>query len=247
MDRIGNNRAELEGDNARHLTQVLRVEAGQIYEITDNNKIYLAEVELARKQRVVFRILEALPDPEALAPITLLVALIKFDRIELLLEKATELGVGRIQFFGAERSERGLEQGAEKRLARWRRIVLESSQQSRRVRMPELAAPVSYRDVLKLEATHRLFLDEERTGSPILDAVASISRPSSVALLVGPEGGWTQHEREEARDAGWTVVSLGPQVLRTETAAMAALAVVNSHLYRSSSVEAGNKDVAASS
>src|SRR5262245_57911979 len=109
VDEIRNGTAELTGDEARHLTQVLRVETGQRYEISDNQRVYLAEVDLARKQHVVFRILETLPEPEPPSKLTLLVALIKFERLELLLEKATELGVGTIRLVKAERSEKGLD------------------------------------------------------------------------------------------------------------------------------------------
>jgi 16S rRNA (uracil1498-N3)-methyltransferase len=232
VDYVRNGEAHLEGDEARHLTQVLRVEAGQRYEISDNQRVYLAEVDVARKQQVVFRVIETLPELEPAPPVTLLVALIKFDRLELLLEKATELGVGAIRFVKAERSEKGLERGADKRLVRWNRIVQESSQQSRRARLPELFSPVPLKDALKLQAEHRLFLDEERTGLSLLDAFPAVDRSQHVAILVGPEGGWPDHEREAARQAGWTRVSLGPHVLRTETAAIAALAVLNALLHR---------------
>jgi 16S rRNA (uracil1498-N3)-methyltransferase len=228
VDRVRNGTAEIEGDDARHLTQVLRVEAGQRYEISDNRQIYLAEVELARKQHVVFRVIETLPEPEPRAPITLIASLIKFERLELMLEKATELGVGAIQLVRAERSEKGLEIAAPKRMERWRRIMLESSQQSRRARLPELAGPAPLKQVLNLHADYRLFLDEERTGIPILKSLAGLQPGQHVAVLIGPEGGWPDHERAAAQDAGWLSVSLGPHVLRTETAAIAALSVVNS-------------------
>jgi 16S rRNA (uracil1498-N3)-methyltransferase len=155
------------------------------------------------------------------------VSLIKFERLELLLEKATELGVGTIRFVKAERSEKGLEQAAPKRSERWKRIVLESSQQSRRAHLPELVAPVPLNEALKLQADYRLFLDEDRAGTPLIDAFRGAQRSHDVALLLGPEGGWPDHEREAAREAGWTSVSLGPQVLRTETAGIAALAIWN--------------------
>jgi 16S rRNA (uracil1498-N3)-methyltransferase len=232
VNQVRNGQAELEGDEARHLTHVLRVEAGQRYEISDNRRVYLAEVDLARKQHVVFRVIEALPDVEPASPVTLLVALIKFDRLELLLEKATELGVGTIRFVKAERSEKGLEQGAQKRLTRWRRIVQESSEQSRRAHLPELIPPVSFKEALKVEAEHRLFLDEQRDGLSLLDALPVLERAQQVAVMAGPEGGWPDHERDAARQAGWTGVSLGPQVLRTETGAIAALAVINAVLQR---------------
>jgi 16S rRNA (uracil1498-N3)-methyltransferase len=232
VPEVRNGQAELTGDDAKHLTQVLRVEAGQIYEISDNRNVYLAEVALARKSQVVFDVTDQLPAQEPLVPVTLLVALIRFERLETIIEKGTELGAGTIQLVKAERSERGLDLAAPKRMARWARIAQEASQQSRRARLPEILAPVSFGDAVGTEATHRLFLDEERTGRSVLDIVTA---PAPAALLIGPEGGWPAHERETALDAGWSPVSLGPLVLRTETAAIAALAALNAVFYRNRS------------
>lgn len=229
VDEVHNHRAELNGEEARHLSHVLRVEVGQKYEISDNTHVYLAEVEMARKERIVFLTLEKLPFAEPLVHVTLLAALIKFDHFEMILEKATELGVAVIVPVEATRSERGLERAAEKRLTRWRRIVLESSQQSRRARLPEVAAPVEFAEAVKQESSVRLFLDEERTGNPILAALSH--KPATVSLLVGPEGGWTDPERTAANAAGWTSASLGPQILRAETAAIAAMAILNAAYY----------------
>src|SRR3954454_8463238 len=161
VPEVRNNRAELAGDEAKHLTQVLRVEAGQIYEISDNQRVYLAEVALARKAQVVFHVTDALPPPEPLRRLSLFASLIKFERLETVIEKATELGVTEIQFVRAERSEKGLDQAAPKRMARWQRIALEASQQSRRARLPELSGPVNFRAALQQPAEYRLFLDEQ--------------------------------------------------------------------------------------
>jgi 16S rRNA (uracil1498-N3)-methyltransferase len=226
---VRNSEAELTDEDAKHLTQVLRVEAGHIYEISDNENVYLAEITVARKSRVVFRVVEKLPRPEALTPVTLLVALIKFERLETVFEKATELGATGIRLVRAERSEKGLELAAPKRMQRWRRVVMEASQQSRRATLPEITGPVPLSKALTFDATHRLLLDEERTGASILNLVPE---KAPTAVLVGPEGGWPAHEREAALAAGWTPVSLGPLVLRTETAAIAALAALNAAFYR---------------
>src|SRR5215472_8891092 len=125
VDQIRNGHAEISGDEARHLTRVLRVEAGQRYEISDNANVFLAEIETARKEHVVFRTLEKL-EPDAPGPrITLCASLIKFDHFEWMIEKATELGVTQIVPVESIRSERGLTRAALKRLERWRRIGLE--------------------------------------------------------------------------------------------------------------------------
>ncbi|MCX6598281.1 MAG: RsmE family RNA methyltransferase [Acidobacteria bacterium] len=213
--------ATIEGDDAKHLTRVLRVEPGQIYQISDNESLYLAEVEEAHKGRVVFRVTETLAVPEPRYTITLCAALIKFDHFEWMLEKVTELGVSRIVPVLATRTEAGLDRAAAKRMERWRKILLEASQQSRRVRMPEIVEPVPFKQALAEPAELRLFADESG-GTPLVTALASAQ---SMAILVGPEGGWTEAERLAAT-ATWAPVSLGENVFRAETAAMAALAVM---------------------
>src|SRR6185312_988911 len=124
--------AELTGPAAEHLVRVLRAQPGQVYELSDNRDVYLAEIETAHKSAVSFRIIDKIEPPPAAVQVTLIAALIKFDRLEWLIEKATELGVCAIQPFEAARSERGLARAASKRLARWERIAVEASQQSRR-------------------------------------------------------------------------------------------------------------------
>ena len=133
VDEPRNGRARISGDRALHLTRVLRVEPGQRFELSDNHQLYLAEVELARKHEVVFHILEPLPFPEPSVRLHLLAALTKFDHFEWMLEKATELGVETVAPVNTERSEKGLERAAVKRAERWNRILLEASQQSRRI------------------------------------------------------------------------------------------------------------------
>jgi 16S rRNA (uracil1498-N3)-methyltransferase len=236
--------AELRGDEARHLTRVLRVEAGQRFEISDNRAAYLAEVVEARGERVVFRIVEALHTPVPPIGITLCAALIKFDRFEWMIEKATELGVERILPVESVRSERGLFEASRKRTERWVRIARESSQQSRRLRIPEILPAARFEKSLALEADHHYFLDvgegdlgggdlgergvDGKGHAPPLLRLVPAERPagSRVAVLVGPEGGWTDDERRLSAAAGWPPVSLGPQVLRAETAASAAVAVL---------------------
>lgn len=218
--------AELRGEEARHLSRVLRAEPGQLYEISDNRSVWLAEIAEAQGERVVFRAIEPLAAPEFPVHITLCAALIKFDRFEWMVEKATELGVERIQPVEAARTEKGLFEASRKRSERWVRIARESSQQSRRVCVPEILPALRFTPTLAIPADYRYFL-EEATAPPLLRALPATRHPSAqVAVLVGPEGGWTGAERNAAAAAGWLPVSLGPQVLRAETATAAALAVV---------------------
>jgi 16S rRNA (uracil1498-N3)-methyltransferase len=228
VDAVRNGHAAIEGDDARHLTRVLRAAPGQRYEISDNADVYLAEIESARKERVVFRTLEKLEAPAVGPRLILCAALIKFDRFEWIVEKATELGVSEIVPVETARSERGLERAAHKRLERWRRIALEASQQSRRARLPEVREPISFEGALAQPASCRIALDEEKDGASIMAALPrKLSPEDSIALLTGPEGGWTDHERAALVEAGWRRVWLGPLILRAETAAIAAVAIVS--------------------
>ena len=228
VDRIHGGEAELTGDDARHLARVLRAGPGQRYELSDNHSAYLAEISAVGPRRIAFRILEQLP-AEAPAPaITLFAALIKFDRFEWLVEKATELGVARIVPVNAALAEKGLASAALKRAERWRKIARESSQQARRVRMPEIAAPAEFSAALTDSSSYRYFLEEQPGAAPFLRSLPpepARSSADTVAILTGPEGGWIDDERAQAKAAGWMPVSLGPSILRAETAAIAALAV----------------------
>lgn len=228
VSAVRNGEAVIEGDEARHLTRVLRVEAGQRYEISDNRAAYLAEVALARDRQVVFTLLESVPPHPPLVRVHLYAALVKFDRFEWMVEKATELGVERIVPVRAERSDRGLGQAAAKRAERWRRIGVEASQQSRRDRLPEVEDPQSFDAALLGQADVKMFCDGQPGAAGILASLPrERSAQDSVAVMIGPEGGWTDEERAKSSGVGWTPVTLGPHVLRAETAAAAALAVLN--------------------
>jgi 16S rRNA (uracil1498-N3)-methyltransferase len=226
VDILRNGLAELHGEEARHLTRVLRVEPGQRYEISDNHTAYLAEIDEARGERVVFRVLEPIPAPAPVVSITLLASIVKFDRFEWIVEKATELGVERIVPVAAARTEKGLFEASAKRTERWLRIAREASQQSRRVRLPEIPPAVRFERAVAETADYRCFLDE--TAAPPLLSTLPDTRTAAdrIAALLGPEGGWTDAERQLAAASGWRAASLGPQILRTETAAVAALAIL---------------------
>src|SRR5665213_2844423 len=192
VNEVRGGRAEITGESAHHLTRVLRVEAGQKYEITDNHRVWLAEVAAARRALVEFTVIEELAAGPEPAQTTLYLALIKFDRFEWALEKATELGVTRIVPVQTQRSERGLEEGARKRVERWRRIAHEASEQSRRLRAPEIADPLRFSKILAETAGSSLWLDEKPGAPPLIKVInaASAGIGNSVAVAVGPEGGW---------------------------------------------------------
>ena len=227
VPQVRRGSAELTGPEAEHLVRVLRAEVGQVYEISDDHDLYLAEIEVAQKSLVSFRILEKLNSPAPSVSVLLLPALFKFDRFEWLVEKAVELGVQGIYPFEATRTERGLAQASNKRVSRWKKIAVEASQQSRRAHLPDIESARSFEETVKTEATVRLLSDEDDAAPPILSVLPGVRTPSdSVAVMIGPEGGWTETAREQCLASGWVSCSLGTSILRSETAAIAALAVV---------------------
>lgn len=224
---ISDGRAELVAEEARHVARVLRAEVGQRYEISDNRSVWLAEISEVAEKRVVFRMVEPVESRQAQVRVTLFASLIKFDRFEWMVEKATELGVDAIVPVAAERSEKGLFEAARKRVERWRRIARESSQQARRDRVPQVRDAERLGAAVAGVAGYRYVLEEQAGAVPLAAALPRELRNSDqAALLLGPEGGWTAAER--TRLDGWVPVSLGPLILRAETAALAALAVIAS-------------------
>ncbi len=204
---------------------------------------------------VHFALLEEL-EADAALPIHLLLAVFKFDHFEWAIEKATELGVARITPIIARRTEKHLAHAAPKRAERWRRIALESAKQSRRTDVPEIADPIKLDAALNVEsASLRILLSEVEQSVSLVAALSHMrehernarvphsSRPlmrdewdetgsqvRNLALAIGPEGGWAADEMTLFTQHHWTHVTLGPRILRAETAAIAALAIAASHL-----------------
>jgi 16S rRNA (uracil1498-N3)-methyltransferase len=227
VDAFEADRAVLTGEAAHHLGRVLRGEPGQLYELSDGTSVRLGKIEFSNRDRVEFSLLD--PVPVRLSPLhkTLLLAVVKFDAFEWAIEKATELGVDRIVPLAAARSEKGLLAAAGKRAERWKKIAFEASQQSRRVRLPEIehvATPkVAFSDE---ESGLRLILSERADARSLRELIAGqdIDR---ITVAIGPEGGWTDAEFTTAQGAGFQQASLGSLILRTETAVTACLAAVN--------------------
>jgi len=214
--------ASLTGEQAQHLARVLRAQPGQIFDVVANGFLHRAEIVRADEREVVFALHEEL-EADAALPVHLLMAVFKFDHMEWGIEKATELGVARITPVLARRTEKHLAQAAAKRVERWRRIVLEAAKQSRRTDVPTIDDSVALKVALGMvDAETTLLLAETEQENTLS---AGLVGATSVALAIGPEGGWTAEEITLFSEHGWKHVTLGPRILRAETAAIAGLAV----------------------
>lgn len=241
VDRFNDGTARLEGDAAHHLGRVLRAEPGQLYELSDGSAVFLARVEKVGREAIEFVTLEPIEARQPMLRATLLLAVVKFDRFEWALEKATELGVETIVPLAAERSEKALVAASAKRSERWRKILAESAQQARCLRVPLLETAVRPTDAFRnVPASSIRILLSERPNVPALGLVLEKEATAraggnadlgiaEVAFAVGPEGGWTDAEFSAATNAGFREARLGDNILRTETAVIAGLAGL--HLY----------------
>ncbi len=223
--------AALTGDQAAHLARVLRAERGQIFDVVAGGFLHRAEIISVFPDRVDFILREELESDAAL-PLHLYLAVFKFDHFEWAVEKATELGVARITPILARRTEKHLAQAAAKRVERWRRIAHEASQQSRRTQVPEIATPMPLKPAIEAEqATFRVLLSETEQTVTLREALGpGVNIASELALAIGPEGGWTADEMALFTERAWTHVTLGPRILRAETAAIAAVAIAGAAL-----------------
>jgi len=224
IEKFENKQAIMEGEAAHHLGRVLRAQPGQLYELSDGAQVWLGRIDTVSRDSVQFSLLEELAGYSSPIETTLLLSVVKFDSFEWALEKATELGVRSIIPLAAARSEKALLAAAPKRAERWKKILLEASQQSRRVQVPVLHS------LAKPEAAFgaqieglRLFFSEAPQARPLREVLRG-EHALTVALAIGPEGGWTDAEFAAARGAGFQDASLGNLILRTETAVVAALA-----------------------
>lgn len=226
VDSFDAGRALLRGEDARHLSRVLRARPGQLYELSDGRAVWLAKVARVDREAVEFTLIEPVEAASVPVEITLLLSVIRFAHFEWALEKASEMGVAAVQPVAAVRTDRALLEAASKRHARWEKIAREAAEQSRRIAAPRVLPLLSPSEAFGRSAAERKLLLSESLDAPPVERLRPATPLASVDLAFGPEGGWTEHERVFALEAGFQEASLGRLILRTETAVVAALAIV---------------------
>ena len=196
-------------------------------------RVWRAVISDVGGDSVVFALLSEI-EAEAALPVTLLLSVFKFDRMEWIIEKGTELGAERFVPVTARRSEKHLVQAAPARVERWRRVAREAAKQSRRSDVPKVEDVVTLRAGVRMKTDPpglNLLLAEQERSMTLSDSLKQADAGhAAVHLAVGPEGGWTTDEVALFGSEGWQAVSLGPRILRAETAGIAAMAVVAAFL-----------------
>jgi len=234
--------AVITGSQAEHMARVLRAQPGLEADVVAGGHVFHAEVAAVSLVEIRFNLIAEVQADPAL-PVTLVVSVYKFDRMEWAIEKATELGVASIAPVIARRTEKHLAQAADKRVERWRRIAQEAAQQSRRSDVPLIHAPAPLAERIRAasaspgqssDSTYIVLAEQERTTTlrnALDEAIAQAqAEMPTLEIAIGPEGGWAPDEEALFDANGWRAASLGPRILRAETAAIAALAVIASYL-----------------
>ncbi|MEK6280619.1 MAG: 16S rRNA (uracil(1498)-N(3))-methyltransferase [Acidobacteriota bacterium] len=226
----------LAADEARYLREVLRLKVGdEVYVFNGEGKEFQCRIEESRRDTATLQIIaEVTPArSESQLELTLAVALLKGEKFDLVVQKATELGVTRIVPVVTKLADIRLRDtsDAAKRVLRWQRIALEAAKQSGRAVVPEVEKPVAVESLIRSTDSVGAIMFSERDGQSLPEAREAMPcNIVSLTALVGSEGGWTDQEIRLAKEAKWLVVTLGGRTLRAETAAITAAALLQ-HLF----------------
>jgi len=249
-NQISGNRAFLSAEEAHHLSRVLRLAAGdEVYIFDGEGADYKCRISAVTKDRVEVDVVETLKyETESPVHITLAQALAKGEKFDLVVQKATELGVSEITPLETEHTDVRLrDERTEKKTERWRRISLEALKQCGRSRLVRINPPVTVGELLsqiKAKACLALLFSEQgghTIGEAIERTIGGKHDLTGVAALVGPEGGWSAEELALMIESGCVPVTLGPRILRTETAAIVAVTLIQHHLGDLSSVSGASE------
>ncbi len=227
--------ATITAEQAEHLARVLRAKPGMEADVVAGGHVFHAEIAAVtldgERSEIRFNLIAEVEAEPAL-PVTLALSIYKFDHMEWAIEKATELGVSAIAPVIARRTDKHLAMAAGKRVERWRRIAHEAAQQSRRSDVPEIPNPVLLAEYVRgASSAYRIVLAEQESTTTLRNVLeeaveAAGDEMPDLEIAVGPEGGWAPDEESLFDANGWKAASLGPRILRAETAAIAALAVI---------------------
>ncbi|MCL2360298.1 MAG: 16S rRNA (uracil(1498)-N(3))-methyltransferase [Defluviitaleaceae bacterium] len=214
---------------AHHLGNVLRLRPGQEIILCDGMETdYIARAELLSRSQLKFSLFEAMPtNTELPIPITLVQGLPKGDKMDWIIEKAVELGVSRIIPVYTEHTVVKLNDAAQRK-HRFERIAVAAASQSMRGIIPVIDLPTSFENVAYLEPDNLCLVAHEKETTVSIKSVLASSSPRPISLWIGPEGGFSSNEIDELIKKNAITVTLGPRILRSETAGLAALAQITS-------------------
>lgn len=228
-DNFKNETVSLDFEQTRHLRDVLRLRKCEKVRVFDGEgNEFFCEIETIAKRETLLKFIEKTspPAPESGLDLTLAVALLKGEKFDLVVQKAVELGASKIIPLNTRRADVKFA-GAEKKLERWRKIVIDATKQCGRAKLMHIEKPTQFEEFINFSPTHRregksLVLFAERGGEDF----SQIKPNQKTIVVIGSEGGWEDSEIEAARENNFQIVTLGGRILRAETAAISIAAIL---------------------
>ena len=232
--RIVDNKAVLEDDDIFHILKVMRMRKGEHIEVVSDERLY--ECELTSIKPIDITVIKSIKEANELtSDVILVAALLKGDKMDFVVQKATELGVQEIVFLITKRTIVKVKKfGKDFKFDRYRRIAKEASEQSKRVRLPVLTRVLPISRIREVKAEVKAVAYEGVSGSTksFNEKIKDLAKGKRLAIVIGPEGGFEEDEIEFLNDRGYTSVSFGKRILRAETASLYALSVISNYLER---------------
>ncbi|MBQ7105077.1 MAG: 16S rRNA (uracil(1498)-N(3))-methyltransferase [Bacilli bacterium] len=223
---------ELSKDDSYHITKVMRNNLGDKVEVVINKKLNICEIINIGNNVTVKKIEEIETDSELPCHITIAQSLVKEQKMDLILQKCCELGASEIIPVNTTRSVVKLDKKEIKKIERWKKIVKEASEQSKRVVIPTINEILSVKELAKLEYDIKILCTVNELSTSIKKVLSNDLKDAKIILVIGPEGGFTLEEEKILIDSGYVSTSFGNRVLRTETASLYALSIINYILLR---------------
>ena len=223
VNEIRNDEVIFEKDQMHHIVNVMRMRPNDKITVVYNYEAYLASVVSTNPLRV--EVIENLhEDHELKNHITLLYCIPKGEKLDLVIQKATELGVSEIILVQSERCIAKItKENKEKKLLRFNKIALEASEQSKRTKVPEISKVIDYKEISKYKFDYAYIAYEDEGEISFKDKIEQIKEGETIGIIIGSEGGFSQREVDYAKEVGYTSISLGKRILRSETAVFYAL------------------------
>ena len=230
-DKIDSEIITLSKDDSYHIKKVMRMRLNDKIELVSNKVCYIAEIVDINSELVAVKIIEEKEEnPELGIKVTLVQSLVKEQKMDFIIQKATELGVSEIIPYEATRSVVKRNDKIDKKIVRWQSIAKEASEQSKRVIIPKINEVLSLDELIKLDSYDVKILCTVRENSKnIKNVLSNVKTNDTMLFVVGPEGGFTEKEEEIMINNGFITISLGSSVLRSETVALFLMSVIRYH------------------
>jgi len=221
-----NDKYILSKEDSYHITKVMRYSVSDKIEIVDNCALYIAEITETTPLVIAKRV-EQLQCMDNSTNITIAQSLVNEQKMDYILQKGTELGAFEFIPLITDRSVVKVNEKIKKKISRWNTITKEASEQSKRITIPKVTNPHTINELLKLDYDYKILCSVNEVSKSIKTVLSNVKESDRILVVIGPEGGFTKEEEKKMHENGFVSVSLGDRVLRTETASLLVLSIIN--------------------